>query len=199
MRSIARRRASSSSIRSSSFDRIIASSSRASASTSARAPPARARSSPSRVRSPLSRASSPPSRSRAQWMTSGTIIHHHSSSRRRRARVYGRARAVRDDVEMATDDAMNVLARAGGAREDDGGATRRAGRDARESATRRPGATMARRCASARWRERSVRSGFIPHPECAVRDLGVGEAVASSARTIGARAPSSIEFASGID
>ena len=45
--------------------------------------------------------------------------------------VYGRARAVRDDVEMATDDAMNVLARAGGAREDDGGATRRAGRDAR--------------------------------------------------------------------
>ena len=45
--------------------------------------------------------------------------------------VYRRARAVRDDVEMATDDAMNVLARAGGAREDDGGATRRAGRDAR--------------------------------------------------------------------
>ena len=38
---------------------------------------------------------------------------------------------MRDDVEMATDDAMNVLERAGGAREDDGGATRRAGRDAR--------------------------------------------------------------------
>ena len=46
-------------------------------------------------------------------------------------------------------------------------------------------------CASLRWQERLVRSGFIPHPECAVRDLGVGEAIVSSARTIGARAPKS--------
>ena len=46
-------------------------------------------------------------------------------------------------------------------------------------------------CPSVRWHERLVRSGFVPHPECAARDLGVGEAIVSSTRTIGPRAPKS--------
>ena len=54
-----------------------------------------------------------------------------------------------------------------------------------------PSVHFVHQCASLRWQERLVRSGFIPHPECAMRDLGVGEAIVSSARTIGACAPKS--------